>query len=323
MKKQLFKIFLFIVLILSACSPSDSIQGSVHTLPESDTVPVTNETEIPSSESTVTLFTETETTTTPAPPFYTLDDNWLYNFSPNPSKINSLYIEAGENELWINDIIFKPGELKILDLAHLRECSNLQFLHINDLADLDIAVTGWDALANLPTQIIECTNCNLTEFPISGLDNSFNKLTTLYLNNNQISDLSGIILPENLNRIYLNNNPISDIAPLFPYSKKCRTSLYGVDFNTRMITLDEARNSAADYFSTVMLPYFDENKDAELYFPKFDEDIYIYTVIMLLVIPRGRLIYVQNQRWHGCWITALKDQQAHSLYGWMLLQVKF
>lgn len=281
MKKQLFKIFLFIVLILSACSPSDSIQGSVHTLPESDTVPVTNETEIPSSESTVTLFTETETTTTPAPPFYTLDDNWLYNFSKNPLKISSLHIEAAENELRIDDVIFKPGEQKILDLSQLRDCTNLEYLNISNLADLDMTVKGWDALADLPIWYIECINCGLTEFPISGLNNGFSKLSWLYLNNNQITDLSDIILPENLSSIYLNNNPITDITPLFPYTKECWISLYGVKISTDMITQDEARKYAADYFSSITLPYFGETERNELYFPKFDEETYLYTDAVL------------------------------------------
>ena len=281
MEKQLFIIFLFIFLFLTACSPSDSIQGSVHTLPESDTVPVTNETEIPSSASTTAQYIESETTTSPAPLFYTLDDNWLYNFSKNPSKISSLHIEAMENELWINDVIFKPGELKILDLSQLKECSNLTFLYIYNLADLGMTVTGWDALGGLPTLYIECINCGLTQIPISGFNNSFNKLTELYLNNNQISDLSGIALPENLRYLYLKNNPVTDIAPLFPYTKECWISLYGVNIGTDMVTQDEARKYAADYFSSITLPYFGETEKNEIYFPKFDEETYLYTDALL------------------------------------------
>ena len=276
MEKQILSIILLIVLLLSACFPSDSKQDSVLTLPESDTVSITDETESSSSKSTVAQYTEPETTASPAPLFYTLDDNWLYNFSKNPSKINSLYIEATENELWINDVIFKPGELKIFDLSQLRECTNLEYLHISNLADLDMTVTGWDALADLPIWYIECINCGLTEFPISGLNNGFSKLSLLYLNNNQISDLSGITLPANLSWLYLNNNPIMDIAPLFPYTKECLISLYGVEVNTDMVTQDEARKYAADYFSSITLPYFGEAEKKELYFPKFDEETYIY-----------------------------------------------
>ena len=281
MEKHILNIFLLFVLLLSACSPLDSKQGSVQTLPESDTVPVTNETEIHSSESTTAQYIESETTTSPAPLFYTLDDNWLYNFSKNPSNIHSLYIEARENELWINDILFKPGDLKILDLSQLRDCTNLEYLNISNLADLDMTVKGWDALADLPIWYIECINCGLTEFPISGLNNGFSKLSWLYLNNNQITDLSDIILPENLSSIYLNNNPITDIAPLFPYTKECWISLYGVKISTDMVTQDEARKYAADYFSSIALPYFGETERNELYFPKFDEETYIYTDAVL------------------------------------------
>ena len=46
MEKHILNIFLLFVLLLSACSPLDSKQGSVQTLPESDTVPIINETEI-------------------------------------------------------------------------------------------------------------------------------------------------------------------------------------------------------------------------------------------------------------------------------------
>lgn len=281
MEKHILNIFLLFVLLLSACSPLDSKQGSVQTLPESDTVPIINETEIHSPESTTAQYIESETTTSPAPLFYALDDNWLHNFSKNPSKISSIHIEATENELRINDVIFKLGEQKILDLSQLNECSNLHFLHISDLADLDMTIRGWESLASLPTQLIECTNCGLTEFPIAGLNNGFNKLTELCLNNNQITNLSDIILPENLSSIYLNNNPITDIAPLFPYTKECWISLYGVNISTDMVTQDEARKYAADYFSSIALPYFGETERNELYFPKFDEETYIYTDAVL------------------------------------------
>ena len=50
MEKHILNIFLLFVLLLSACSPLDSKQGSVQTLPESDTVPIINETEIHSPE---------------------------------------------------------------------------------------------------------------------------------------------------------------------------------------------------------------------------------------------------------------------------------
>ena len=73
----------------------------------------------------------------------------------------------------------------------------------------------------------------------------------------------------------------SNFSPLFPYTKECWISLYGVKISTDMVTQDEARKYAADYFSSITLPYFGETERNELYFPKFDEETYLYTDAVL------------------------------------------
>ncbi len=296
MKKYGYIPVIIIVFLFTACrqaaeGPADSTEGFVSSA-------AAVETEAHSSASDEDEYTQTEAyaaavTETPSVPetllsgetesFSASEADWFRTGVKHAgindiSAITALELAVEEGKLMASvsagsRYTFTVGDCTVLDLEPLAACSALSKLELTDLDALGVTTVGWESLTSLPLEFIDCINCGLEEFPISGEDGAFKDLISLDLPGNHIADLSGISLPAKIRFIDLNGNPVTDLSPFIPYIDRLTVDFDGAELTSPSISPVQAQKYVLEYFAENNPPFFYGDEE---YVPDFNEKNYTF-----------------------------------------------